>query len=197
MPQQSPSNEKPVLPVSKKERVPGVRPLSRDGAPEDSGFFDGIRIEESVTVGKSANELYAFWRDLSHLTLFCKYLTSVQTLDPEGSRWTIDGPAGKTLSWEAVIVADRPNELIGWRSLEGSEFMNTGSVRFQKAPGDRGTELHLSLAYTPPAGPLGQALAKFTGKDPTWLLKTQLLRFKQLMETGEIATTDGQPSVAD
>jgi uncharacterized membrane protein len=189
--------DKPFAGKSKKEHVSGTRPLDKEGNPKSGPLFGGIRIEEAITIDRPVEQLYNYWRDFTNLPRFCKYLRAVVVLDIMRSRWTVDGPANKQLTWEAAIIDDRPNELISWRSLENSEFDNAGSVRFRPAPGNRGTEVVLTMTYNPPAGPLGSLIAKLTAKEPSFLLKEQLRRFKQLMETGEIATTDGQAAVIE
>jgi uncharacterized membrane protein len=62
------------------------------------------------------------------------------------------------------------------------------------APGGRGTEVHVVLRYDPPAGPVGAAVAKLLGEDPAGAIEEDLRHFKQVMETGEIPTTQGQPT---
>jgi uncharacterized membrane protein len=105
-----------------------------------------------------------------------------------------EGPAGTRLEWDAEIVEDRPGTLIAWRSREGAQVPNAGGVRFEPAPGGRGTRVTAELTYQPPGGHAGALVAKVLGRDPALQLREALRRFKQLMETGEIATTEGQPS---
>ncbi len=186
--------DKPFAGKSKKQHVPGTRPLTQDG-PGSAPLFGGIRLEEAITIAYPPDQIYSYWRDFTNLPTFCKYLTNVTVLDPMRSRWTVEGPAGKPLSWDAIIIDDRPYELISWRSVDHSDFENAGSVRFRKAPGERGTEIILTFAYNPPAGPLGSLIAKLSGKEPAFLIREQLRRLKQLFEAGEIATTDGQAAV--
>lgn len=197
MAQRVTTTDKPSLEKSKKERVSGTRPLSDLGEPKSGPLLGGIRLQESVTIDVPAQQLYDYWRNFSNLPRFTKNLKSVQVIDDTRSRWTVDGPAGKELSWEATIIDDRPGEMISWRSIEGSDFDNAGSIWFQPATTGRGTVVKLIFSYNPPAGPLGSLVAKLSGKEPAMLLKQQLRRFKQLMETGEIATTGGQPVVKE
>ena len=89
---------------------------------------------------------------------------------------------------------DRPNELIAWRSLEDSDAENSGSVRFEHAPAGRGTIFRVEIRYRPPAGVLGATIAKLLGEEPGLQLEEDLHRLKQLMEIGEIITTEGQPA---
>jgi uncharacterized membrane protein len=135
-------------------------------------------------------EVYAFWRDLRNLSRFMMHVELVTT-SGDRSHWIVKGPAGTTVEWDAEITEERPNELLAWRSLPGSQIENSGSVRFKKAPADRGTEVHVSLQYEPPAGKAGAALAKLFGEEPTQQLTDDLRRFKQVMETGEVVLSDG------
>jgi uncharacterized membrane protein len=96
------------------------------------------------------------------------------------------------VTWDAEVVAERENELISWRSLAGSEIDVDGFVEFTRATGDRGTLVNVTIIYSPPAGRIGHAVAKMFGKDPNFLMRQDLRRFKALIETGEIPTTEGQ-----
>jgi uncharacterized membrane protein len=143
---------------------------------------------------RPADELYAFWRRLEQLPRFMSHLISVQQLDNRRSHWIAKGPAGKRVEWDAEIINERPNEMIAWRSLEGADVDSVGSVRFERAPGGRGSIVRVEMRYRPPAGVGGATVAKLLGKDPGSQIKDDLRRFKQVMETGEIITTEGQPA---
>ena len=153
-----------------------------------------IRVEKHITVGRPAAELYAFWRKLENLPQVMSHLESVTELSERISRWTAKGPAGSHVTWDAEITEDLKNEGLAWRALEGSDIENAGSVFFNELPNDRGTEIKVVLAYEPPLGKLGATIAKLMGEEPGRQLQEDLQRFKQFMETGEIATTEGQPS---
>jgi uncharacterized membrane protein len=102
----------------------------------------------------------------------------------------VHAPLGTTVEWTAQIVEDRPNELISWRSTDDAKVSNAGTVRFTKAPGGRGTEVHLELRYDPPAGAVGATIAKLMGQEPSQQVDGDLRRFKQVMETGEVVHSD-------
>ena len=97
---------------------------------------------------------------------------------------------GTTVEWTAEIIEDRPNELISWRSTEDAQVPNSGTVRFIRAPGGHGTELHLEVEFDPPAGAVGATIAKLMGRDPSQQVDGDLRRFKQIMETGEVVHSD-------
>lgn len=154
----------------------------------------GVKVQKSVTIMKPASELFAFWRKVENLPSFMRHLQSVQQLDDKKSHWVARAPAGSTVEWDAEIINEREGELIAWRSLPGSEIDNAGSVRFDKAPGNRGTVVKVSLIYNPPAGKIGSMIAKLFGEEPSLQVAEDLRRFKMLMEAGEISTIKGQAS---
>jgi uncharacterized membrane protein len=157
-----------------------------------NGKFSSIKVEKSITINRSPEELYQFWRNFETLPVFMTHLESVQIIDERRSHWVAKAPAGFKVEWDALIINEHPNQLIAWRSVEGSDVDNAGTVRFEKAHGGRGTLVRVKLDYNPPAGEMGAAIAKLFGEDPEKQVHMELHRFKQLMETGEIATTEGQ-----
>jgi uncharacterized membrane protein len=162
----------------------------RPGTSIPSG--QGIKIEESVTIQRPASELFAFWRKLDNLPRVMRHLVSVTETGFKTSHWVAEGPTGN-VEWDAEIITERENELLGWRSLEGSEVATSGSVHFQPAPGNRGTEVKVVLSYQPPAGRVGAALAWLMGRNPQQEIHEDLRDFKRLMEVGSLPTTEGQP----
>lgn len=159
------------------------------------GVNQSLSAERTVTIyNKTPEELYTFWRNFENLPQFMKHLESVQVIDLRRSHWVAKAPLGQTVAWDSDIVDDRPNELIAWASVEGAEVENAGFVRFQPAQGRQGTEVKVVLEYSPPGGAVAAAIAKLFGEEPEQQIGDELNRFKQLMEAGEITTTDGQPS---
>lgn len=158
-----------------------------------SGRTD-IYLERSIAVSKSPEECYRFWRSFENLPRFMDTLESVQQLDERRSHWVAKGPMATRLEWTSEITADRPGEEIAWRTLDDSGAANAGSVRFEAAPAGRGTMVRVSLHYSPLGGALGAGLVKLLGHDPQARIREDLRRFKQVMETGEIPTTRGQPT---
>jgi uncharacterized membrane protein len=148
----------------------------------------GARVECTVTILRSPESLYARWRDLARLPQLMPHLESVTPLDERHSRWVARGPSGTRVAWDAEITADEPSQLIAWRSVGDSDVENAGSVRFTPAPGGRGTEVKVLLTYERPAGRLGEAAVTLLGENGDQEVREDLRRFKQKMETGEIAT---------
>lgn len=151
-------------------------------------------ITQTITIDRTPAELYGFWRQLENLPRVMRYLESVRAIGDNRSHWMARGPAGTQIEWDAEISDDRPNELIGWRSLPGSGVENSGRVRFQPALGGRGTIVRVEMQYVPPGGGIGAMAAKLVGRAPEQEIQIDLYRFKQIMETGQVTTTEGQPA---
>jgi uncharacterized membrane protein len=151
-------------------------------------------VEHTVSVNKSPQECYAFWRDVSNLSKFSPILESVTKIDDKRSHWVLRGPRGTRIEWDSEITVDRPGERLAWHSLKGSEVTHAGVVRFERAPGDRGTFVSVMMHYQPPGGRIAAGFAKLIGKDPNRQMREDLRRFKSAIETGEVPSTRGQPS---
>ena len=148
----------------------------------------GLSGLESVTINRSIEELYRFWRNLENLPRFMRHLESVERITDTISHWKAIGPAGTTVEWDAEIHNEVPNQLIGWRSLEGADVVSAGSVNFDTAPGARGTRVTVHLQYSPPGGKVGAAIARLFGRDAETEIRADLRRFKEIVEAGEVPT---------
>jgi uncharacterized membrane protein len=147
--------------------------------------------EEVLLVSKPPRECYAFWRDLSNLPRFMPALQAVIVKDERSSHWVMLAPDGAKLEWDAEITEDREGERFSWQSRPGSVLKHAGSVRFEAGPAGRGCRVRACLRGEAPPGRAGAGPA---GRSPGTTVCEDLRRFRQLIETGEIATTCGQPS---
>lgn len=143
----------------------------------------GVKVDESVTINRSISELYRFWRNLENLPQFMSHLESVERVTDTLSRWRAKGPAGTDLEWNAEIINEVPDQVIGWKSIEGSDVVSAGSVNFDEVGG--GTRVRVRLQYSPPGGKLGAAVARLMGNDPATQIREDLQRFKQIVEDVE------------
>lgn len=153
-----------------------------------------IKVKKSITIDRPAEALFTFWRNFENLPRFMNHLESVKVTGSKTSHWIAKAPAGTKVEWDAEIFNEKENELIAWRSLEGADVPNAGSVRFKEAPGGRGTEIIVEIDYQPPAGTLGMVVAKLFGEEPNQQVQEGLRQLKQIIEAGESPTTDGQTS---
>jgi len=169
------------------------RILALLGMTEVPGEQPVVAFELSTTVLKPREELYHAWRDFERHPRFIPRLLSVRHLESQKSHWVFQGPAGVVLEWDSQLIEDQPGERMAWSTLPGSMLAHTGTVRFEDAPGGRGTVVHLALRYHVPGGRAAAVVARLLGEEPKQHLARGLRQFKQLMETGEVATVDSQP----
>ena len=158
-----------------------------------AGKSSAVVVTRTVTINQSPNALYDFWRDVENQPKFAVFLESVLSSGGNRSHW-VAKVAGAKLEWDSEATEDRGNHRLEWQSLPGSDVGVKGEALFLAAPGNRGTEVTVTMAYEPPAGKLGAAVATFIGANPEQQLRETLRRFKELMEAGEIATIEGQAS---
>jgi uncharacterized membrane protein len=172
-----------------------VEPRRQRETEEQRGAPAGhVRTTHTIAINRTPEQVYAFWRELRNLPRFMRHLESVEPRGEKRSHWVACGPIGTRVEWDAEIVEDRENRRISWASLESADVDSRGSVEFAPGPGGRGTLVRVELEYRPPAGVAAAKLASLFGEAPEQKIREDLRRLKQLLETGEIATTEGQPS---
>jgi uncharacterized membrane protein len=182
------------------ERISSTRggdaPLStaKDSNPAAAGVDptadqDDVLVGRTVSINRTPQELYEFWRDFRNLPLFMENIHSVEVFDARRSHWVVAAPAGATVEWDSTVTEDVPGEVIAWRSNEDASVRNSGRITFRDSGNGRGTWVTATLVYDPPAGTVGKLVAKLFQREPNIQARRDLRRFKQLMETGEIATS--------
>lgn len=153
-----------------------------------------VHVRKALDVNSSTEACYRFWRDISNFPRFMQHVESVEPMDATRSRWQVRGTLRQHLTWEAELTSDVPGQQLGWRTRAGSDIAHAGLVRFTPAPGNRGTRIEVDFQYHAPMGKAGLLLARVLGEEPAQQVSDDLRRFKQLIETGEIPTTIGQPA---
>lgn len=146
-----------------------------------TGRRRAFHVRKSITINRSPEEVYSFWHDFENLPRFMKNLESVRSQDHH-SHWVAKAPMGTRIEWDADIVDEVPDSLIAWRTTKESPLYHAGIVRFE--PSEAGTIVRVELDYIPPAGALGAALAKATGKAPEQQIESDLQSLKEVMERG-------------
>lgn len=145
-----------------------------------------IKIQQSITIQRSAHDLYRYWREVENLPKVMSHLRSVVAINEHLSHWIIETlPHMREIEWDAEIINEVDNERIGWRTLKGAMVEHAGSVVFE-AIGNATTEVTVTLQYDPPGGRLGAALASLFDQDAAKTIGEDLARFKEVMEKGAI-----------
>jgi len=157
------------------------RERRRDDTRRALGGSRGTFLRERVIVGAPVEKLYTFWRNPANLPRVMPHLESVEPIDATRSHWTIAGPAGTWLEWDAEVINEVPFETIGWQSLPGADVASAGSVHFREL--GRGlTEVVVTMQYDPPAGRLGATVAALVGASAGKRVQRALGEFKRSME---------------
>lgn len=147
-----------------------------------------VLVGRTVTINRPREELFAYWRDFANLATFMENVERIDVLDDRRSHWVVKAPGGRTVEWTSAITEERDGSFIAWASEDGADVPNSGRIDFRDAQGGRGTIVTATILYDPPAGAIGKLIAKMFQREPAIQAGRDLRRFKQLMETGEIAT---------
>jgi uncharacterized membrane protein len=153
-----------------------------------------VDLFAAVSVQADPHELYALWREPANLPRFMTFLDSVEQLSDTRAHWRMGAPLGQSIGWDAEIVDEVEGQYITWETVDESLLRHRGEVHFRPGPAGRGTEVELHLHFSPPGGAVGATLASLFDDTAEMKLRGDLKRFKQWVETGEIATTEGQTS---
>lgn len=148
------------------------------------------RIRQSATIGRSASELFTLWRNPDTLEKIRLPFEQLTVLGSDHVRWTMKLPVG-SLEIEALLVEERPGELVHWRSTSSGPFQVDERMRFKAAPQDLGTQATLEYEVDfsrMPAGELLRSISSVFQRAPQSALKKVLENFKSLAETGEVPT---------
>ncbi|BCA61852.1 cyclase [Sphingomonas sp. HMP9] len=177
------SDPRDDAPLSTSKRSDAVVDATQDLA---DGKGNSI-VARAVTINRPVGELFAYFRDFANLPTFMENVERIEVLDQRRSHWVVKGPAGKSYEWTSAITDEATDSFIAWSSEEGADVANSGRVEFRDA-GARGTVVTATILYDPPGGVIGKLIAKMFQREPAIQARRDLRRFKQLMETGEIAT---------
>ncbi|MEO0453937.1 MAG: SRPBCC family protein [Verrucomicrobiota bacterium] len=149
---------------------------------ENSEPINGVHLEGKVTIHCPVEKVYAYWRDFKNLPTFMDLLVSVEEKEAGVWNWVIKGPLDVRLAWDSVILDEKVNELITWKTVGKADVKSAGTVRFTSLDEGKQTEVKLTTSYDPPGGPLGPVIAALLMSAPEDRLKEDLMRLKRLME---------------
>jgi uncharacterized membrane protein len=160
----------------------------------------GVRVRRTLTIERSPQDLYQFWRDVTRAPLYMDTIAQVTTTSERTSHWIMKGASGSTLEWDSTLTEDVPGQRIAWQTTGNSLMGHTGRVTFTPAPvlDKQGTIVTLEIDFQQSGGVLGTVMASPLGRAfghlPEQQIRETLRHFKELMEAGEIPTIKGQPT---
>lgn len=143
-----------------------------------------IELEESIIVHQPIEDVFAFWSDLQNLPRFMDHIKNIQKLDDTHSHWQAFIPfTNQVIEWDTEITEFQPNDLIRWQSVPDADIFTRGTARFQRLPNGNGTRVNLTICYRPPAGIAGEVATQFLNNIPSDFIRTDLARFRRLLES--------------
>lgn len=149
-----------------------------------------IRVRKTINIMAPVEEVYGLWSNFENFPRFMSNIEAVKDMGNGLSHWVVKAPAGTKVEFDAVITENRPNEVLSWKTLDDATVKHSGQVRFREGANE-GTQVSVNMAYTPPAGLIGHAVANIFGKDPKSSMDEDLGRMKSLLEEGK-TTTEGK-----
>lgn len=153
------------------------------------GDTEALRIRKSININAPVEDVYNLWSKFENFPQFMSNIEEIHDLGDGRSHWIVKGPAGSKVEFDAVMVENRPNEFVAWETTPDSQVKHRGQVRFKES--EKGTQVNVNMAYKPPAGVAGHAVAKLFGKDPKSEMDADLARLKSLLEHGKTSTREG------
>jgi len=143
------------------------------------------QITKSIIVKGDVSDVFGLWADFANFPNFMKYIKSVTTTGNLTSRWVMEGPLGKEVEWDAEVTRFEPNKRIAWNTKDrggngNGDVTTSGQVTFKELPHDE-TEVTVTMQYKPPAGALGEVVAKIFS-NPEQRVMEDLANFKKYAE---------------
>lgn len=173
---------------------PTLHEVTEDVA-DTLGNHAHLVIEKAVTIYRPLHAVYQFLQDFTTFPLYLQRVRAVESLDDEGDTWyfSLDVPASDHQQWYIRLTEVREDILLAWQSLPQSRLDTRGSIRFREAPERNGVEVRLTIAYQPGTNPMARRATSVANALIAQGVKEEMMRLKQVLETGEYPRTEGQP----
>jgi uncharacterized membrane protein len=142
-----------------------------------------IEIQKTINIEAPVDRVFTYWSHPENFPDFMTHVLEVRRIGDGLYRWTVGGPAGLRVQWDAGITDLDFNERLAWKSLPGAVVDQAGVTQFSSNP-DGSTRIDVKMSYNPPAGVLGHAIAELFGVDPKHEMDDDLMRMKSFIETG-------------
>jgi uncharacterized membrane protein len=148
------------------------------------------RVHETVEVQAPLEDVFRYWSNFENFPNFMQNVEEVRMSDKDTSHWTVKGPLGKSVEFDARTTEMDPSRGIGWNT-NGGEVMTSGEARFEEVSPGR-TRIDVTMNYAdPPGGKVGEAAANLLS-NPERNLKEDLENFARIVERGELGGPDAQ-----
>ncbi|MGH8808639.1 MAG: SRPBCC family protein, partial [Noviherbaspirillum sp.] len=146
---------------------------------------------KTIHIAASPETVFDFWSKYENFPHFMSHVREARDLGGGRSHWIVSGPAGIPVEWTSAMTDFTRPERLAWASEADAPVQHTGEIRFE--PEDSGTRVSLHMAYSPPAGAIGHAVASLFGGNPRQQMNEDLMRMKSFIESGIAPRDAAQP----
>jgi uncharacterized membrane protein len=148
------------------------------------------RVQESIEVQAPLEDIFSYWSNFENFSNFMQNVEEVRMTGQDTSHWSVKGPLGKSVEFDAKTTEMDPNRGIGWNTVEG-EVMTSGEARFEEVSPGR-TRIDVTMNYAdPPGGKIGEVAANAIS-NPERSLREDLENFARIVERGELGGPGAQ-----
>lgn len=142
-----------------------------------------VRLEKSIQIGRPVHEVFQAWQRIERIPQYCRYITHVRS-SGDFSVWTAN-IGGNVFRWEAELTQVIPDQVIGWKSINGTQ--HSGRITFSPIGAD--TLVHVQMNYAPTNWLLRPFVVTVSGQIEGYI--EQALRdFKLELEAEDIPQTE-------
>ncbi|HUF11099.1 MAG TPA: SRPBCC family protein [Rhodothermales bacterium] len=157
------------------------------------GGRDAVSFEKTISIDAPVEEVYGYFSNYEYFPYFMRNVREVMDIGGGRSHWTVAGPIGTVVEWDAELTKCIEGQVLAWKSLPGAAVQHAGLIRFSGNP-DGSSRVQIQLSYNPPAGAIGHAAARLLGADPKTEMDEDLARMKTFIETGHAPHDASRPA---
>lgn len=143
-------------------------------------------FSKSIIINQNRTDVYNYWRNLENFPNIMTHIHKVQKINDMQYHWEARF-SDKKVKWNAQITDEIPDRKISWQSLESADISHSGAVEFFDVPGNKGTELKVTINYLPSETEAGKLIAGFLNPLFKKVVKSDLNEFRRKVESGQIS----------
>ena len=158
---------------------------------------EGNRIQTHAvqTINATPEQVYNTYARIELLPTWQEGVISVTRTGDRTLHWVIEDPGtGKQLEFDAEELELRPGKRHVSRVTSGVTAGTTDILTLEPHPAGRGTIATMVADMVLPGGKLSNAVGAVISRSPKQVVVEDLRHLKELIESGEIPTVEGQPA---
>ena len=147
------------------------------------------------TIGATPEQVYALFSQPETLPIWQEGVLSVTQTGEKTLHFVMQDPTtAKQTEFDSEIVEAVPGKKHVSRVVSGPFAGTTDTLLLEEDPAGRGTRAVMISDYQMPGGAISSAIASALSRGPEQIVIENLRHLKELLEAGEIPSTEGQPA---